>query len=304
MSVKLDAGSTSSTSFKLDNLDYPKGICEIIYSNVVKDGSGNIDEDILKVGLRNVNTGAQIQRPLLIKDWINSSDVAYSSLSSLLTDLTSLAFKQGGGNGSSGVTITQTANNYSSLSSGTTVGDLAYVYNSQGTAWLPGSLGGTFYPKGFYVWDGLIWVSDRNAIANQLQQNVEDILDLQTEIALALQSGDNISELVNDAGYITSQIDRLEEDSTVTGTKNIDWGSYETFYYTLTGACTFSDTNLPSSGSKTITIYMIGDFAPTYPTGWDTYISGTYDGTVLNTIVVEYVKASTPFFKVQISQPD
>ena len=98
--------------------------------------------------------------------------------------------------------------------------------------------------------------------------------------------------------------DRLEEDSTVTTTKNIDWSLYETFDYTLTGDCTFSDINLPTTGSKTITLYMTGSFDPTYPAGWDTYINGAYDGSVLNTIVVEYVKSSTPFWKVQISQPD
>jgi hypothetical protein len=98
--------------------------------------------------------------------------------------------------------------------------------------------------------------------------------------------------------------DRLEEDATVTGTKNIDWSLYETFRYTLTGACTFSDTNLPASGTKTITIHMDGNFAPTYPAGWTTYIRGTYDGAVRNLITVEYVKAGTPFYVVDISQPD
>lgn len=102
----------------------------------------------------------------------------------------------------------------------------------------------------------------------------------------------------------TMLFDRLEEDATVTGTKNIDWSLYETFRYTLTGACTFSDTNLPSAGSKTITIHMDGNFAPTWPSGWTTYIRGDYDGAVRNLITVEYVKSGTPFFVVDISQPD
>lgn len=100
-------------------------------------------------------------------------------------------------------------------------------------------------------------------------------------------------------------VNRVEEDAAVTTTKNIDWGSYETFVYTMTGATTFSDTNLPAAGfSKTITLHMTGNFAPTYPAGWSTYITGTYDGTVLNIIVVEYVASTTPFYKVQITQPD
>lgn len=73
--------------------------------------------------------------------------------------------------------IKYVANTYSDLittvappsTPGITIGWLAYVYNSQGTAWLPGALGGTYYPNGFYVWQGTDWVSDRNAIAKALE---------------------------------------------------------------------------------------------------------------------------------------
>jgi hypothetical protein len=116
-------------------------------------------------------------------------------------------------------------------------------------------------------------------------------------------TGGNIDDL-SITQVKTLLVDRLEEDATVTGTKNIDWTAYEDFRYTLTGACTFSDTNLPASGSKTIMIDMDGNFAPTYPAGWTTYISGTYDGAVRNRIVARYVKAATPYFIVDISQPD
>jgi hypothetical protein len=49
-------------------------------------------------------------------------------------------------------------------------GDMAYVKNSQGSKWLPGSLGGTYYPAGFYLYTGGFWVSDRNNIVAQLEQ--------------------------------------------------------------------------------------------------------------------------------------
>ena len=39
----------------------------------------------------------------------------------------------------------------------TAIGKYSNVVNSQGTAWLPGSLGGTYYPKGIYYCDGLTW---------------------------------------------------------------------------------------------------------------------------------------------------
>lgn len=46
---------------------------------------------------------------------------------------------------------------------------LAYVENSQGTAWLPFSWGGTFYSKGTYVWNGSEWDSSVDDIANALE---------------------------------------------------------------------------------------------------------------------------------------
>lgn len=67
------------------------------------------------------------------------------------------------------IQLNQKTQNFSSLSPGSTPGDLAYVEESQGTSWLPGTLGGSYYPAGFYLWTGSEWVSDRNALANQLE---------------------------------------------------------------------------------------------------------------------------------------
>lgn len=47
------------------------------------------------------------------------------------------------------------------LITGVKTGDFAYVFNSQGTAWLPGSLGGSYYPSGFYIYDGAVWKMDQ-----------------------------------------------------------------------------------------------------------------------------------------------
>ena len=71
--------------------------------------------------------------------------------------------------------VGQRAANYESLTNGSTVGELAYVNQAQGTQWLPYSLGGTYYPQGWYIWDGSVWTSDRNSIVNQLQLNVDGL---------------------------------------------------------------------------------------------------------------------------------
>jgi hypothetical protein len=61
--------------------------------------------------------------------------------------------------GSSSQTIT-VVNNYSALPDPTTVpNQFYYTENSQGTRWLPGSLGGTYYPGGtIYYSNGVSWV--------------------------------------------------------------------------------------------------------------------------------------------------
>lgn len=135
--------------------------------------------------------------------------------------------------------VGQRAATYSALYPGINVGELAYVNQSQGTQWLPGTLGGTYYPQGWYLWTGSEWVSDRNSIVNQLQLNVEglggksdighghtkseisDFNDLDyataaqgTLAASATQPGDNLSDLNNDAGFISvSIIDSYRSDA-------------------------------------------------------------------------------------------
>jgi len=77
-------------------------------------------------------------------------------------------------NGNLGVSMPQpfafTATNYTTLLTltGMQDGDLAYVTNAQGTPWMPGTIGGTYYPNGIYIYTTGTWTSDRNAIAFQL----------------------------------------------------------------------------------------------------------------------------------------
>jgi hypothetical protein len=89
--------------------------------------------------------------------------------------------------------FTRVEQNYTNLSAvgGTAIGELAYVVNSEGTAWLPGTLGGSYYPAGIYVWDGANWVSDRNSIAQQLQINIDDIDQLEADVATKIGDAPN-----------------------------------------------------------------------------------------------------------------
>ena len=80
--------------------------------------------------------------------------------------------------------ISYVASNYTDLISIATTpltGELAYCAASEGTAWLPFTLGGTYYPAGMYRYDGANWVSDRNAIANQIDDVIHT--DVASEIS-------------------------------------------------------------------------------------------------------------------------
>ena len=161
---------------------------------------------------------------------------------------------------SNGVYIFQKVNSFSSLIDGIDIADLSYCISSEGTAWLPSTLGGTYYPSGWYVWDGATWVSDRNAISEQLQLNKDalsnkaplvhthiksDITDFSdsdyatasqgAKADSALQPNDGVSELLNDSLYISG----------VDGLANY----YNVFTYTsgsLTKIETYSDSTLSS----------------------------------------------------------
>jgi len=91
---------------------------------------------------------------------------------------------------------------------------------------------------------------------------------------------------------------RTLTDATVTGTQDLDYDLYESFIFTITGNVTLTESNVYD---KIFTMSVTGDFAITYPSGWSTFVSGVYDGTVQNTFTVWRISAGV--YKVQISQP-
>jgi len=77
------------------------------------------------------------------------------------------------GSGGSGTNITIVAN-YSALPDPTTVaGSFYWASDSQGTQWLPGSLGGTYYNSGLYYSNGVDWEYHETPYnASQAQVNI------------------------------------------------------------------------------------------------------------------------------------
>ena len=97
--------------------------------------------------------------------------------------------------GAGGGTNYSRAEFFSSLEDGSDVGDLAFVNTSQGTPWLPGSIGGSYYPSGWYLWNGTLWISDKNAIANQFETNINS---LNTKVDKVLNKGLSTNDFTNE----------------------------------------------------------------------------------------------------------
>jgi len=68
-----------------------------------------------------------------------------------------------GNDGGGGSGQMESAANYSALPpAATETGFSWFVEASQGTAWLPGSLGGTYFPRGVYYSNGAEWLYQEN----------------------------------------------------------------------------------------------------------------------------------------------
>ena len=71
-----------------------------------------------------------------------------------------------GGNAANG--FSQIESTFNDLNDGSELNEIAFVLNPQGTKWLPGSLGGNYYPKGVYKWTGTDWIANNDLIAEEL----------------------------------------------------------------------------------------------------------------------------------------
>jgi hypothetical protein len=80
-----------------------------------------------------------------------------------------------GGGGGSSITVVA---NYAALPNATTVtGQFYWCSSSQGTKWLPGSLGGTYYPNGLYYSNGVSWefvISPYQATQAEVDAGIND----------------------------------------------------------------------------------------------------------------------------------
>lgn len=75
-----------------------------------------------------------------------------------------LASATGNGGGGSATLV----DFYGDLNPGASEDSIAFVLQSQGTKWLPGSLGGTYRPAGWYIYRAGVWFSNRRLVDEEL----------------------------------------------------------------------------------------------------------------------------------------
>jgi hypothetical protein len=79
----------------------------------------------------------------------------------------------------------------------------------------------------------------------------------------------------------------------VLSTYTIDWNTASVFDLTMLADTTFSFSNLPTgTDTKIITIYLTGNYTPTFPTEATEESGDTYDGTINNRVTIDCVNGN------------
>lgn len=131
---------------------------DILVQEIVENVSYEIFGILPKLG----NSSNQLLHSISIPNIIKEDDSPYTinEWVDFYTVNTGFFFELTNGDGNSGsIPLDQFVDSYSDLPDPTTTQYQIWVCkNSEGTQWLPGSLGGTYYPEGGYASDGVKWI--------------------------------------------------------------------------------------------------------------------------------------------------
>lgn len=191
------------------------------------------------------------------------------------------SFKFAGTGGGTPATIYDiTALNYTELITnnvtGEFVGQVAYVQNPQGNSFWPGSLGGSFYDEGLYLWNGAIWSGDDNAIASQVYQNIQDLTGINNQILQEITDRTNGDQGLQNQITLNDQdiqniFDSLVKSSTQWSTIIANFTLSNGFFVNLFTA--FLETDKVASGTTSFDEYFIINDGIIVP-----YIGRPYEG--------------------------
>ena len=157
-----------------DGVSIPKGYLakDILIQEIISDSVYEIFGIMPRFG----NFTNQLLHNVIIPDILKEDGSPYTPTEwvDFYTVNTGFFFEITNGGGTSGIIPqNQFVDNYSSLPNPTTTLHQIWVcQNSEGIQWLPGSLGGTYYPEGVYISDGTKWIYHKdNYQATQSEVN-------------------------------------------------------------------------------------------------------------------------------------
>lgn len=146
--------------------------------------------------------------------------IIYNSHSDFISFLRANLGNKYGGSASLPTNV-QIVDTYIELNDGIELGDIAYKRNSEGSRWRTYLFGGDYYPKGWYIWDGSIWRSDKNDVSNELYNLISATNKLQTFNRI-YKNLDSYNETLNynSKNQITTIIYDLGDSNNITKTFN------------------------------------------------------------------------------------
>ena len=150
-------------------------------------------------------------------------------------------------------TIINVVTNYSALPAANTVsGQFFFVEQNQGTKWLPGSLGGTFYAKGLYYSNGVDWIYGGEFPINADQT--------ETDAGVIVDKFVSPYTLQNYAKWLTKQNSiQFQEDSVNLGASgDVDTIDFGTGLTAIRTGNTITVTGSSSSGETVVSTYTAG----------------------------------------------
>ena len=144
------------------NVDTSSGLITIVLPNIINNGLDSIPKRFYVNDVGGYASVNGITIVCLQGNSVNGSTSLILSTNDISAELfqssnTEWFVSKSSSGGGGGTNITVVAN-YSALPSPTTVmGQFYWCSASQGTKWLPYSLGGTYYPLGLYYSNGVTW---------------------------------------------------------------------------------------------------------------------------------------------------
>ena len=144
------------------NVDTSSGLITIVLPNIINNGLDSIPKRFYVNDVGGYASVNGITIVCLQGNSVNGSTSLILSTNDISAELfqssnTEWFVSKSSSGGGGGTTITVVAN-YSALPSPTTaMGQFYWCSASQGTKWLPYSLGGTYYPLGLYYSNGVTW---------------------------------------------------------------------------------------------------------------------------------------------------